>query len=225
MEVYTGIYWYILSYTMVLDSRCESGQGRVRVPGRGRRCPPCLANTVEITRCPHRCGQRAGAAHWQPASDSESSTCTTPSASHGDSNTENPALRYLFLCFWVDLPILKGAKWRVLFDEIQALAFFYGLHKRNCYSNLDCSTVTACGSRQPLLKNRQPIVKPIGMASLHVALLALSIHEIDAQKRAAMYMLAHYYKSRSSWQRASIRRAKIIELCSRFCAGSETWTN
>jgi hypothetical protein len=37
---------------------------------------------------------------------------------------------------------------------------------------------------QPLLKNRQPIVSQtnwqFGMASLHVALLALSIHERDA---------------------------------------------
>ncbi len=46
------------------------------------------------------------------------------------------------------------------------------------------------------------------MASLHVTLLALSIHERDARKRATRYMLDHYYISWSSRQSDSIRRAK-----------------
>ena len=50
------------------------------------------------------------------------------------------------------------------------------------------------------------------MASLHVAILALSAHEQDVRKRAALFTLAHYYKSRSNRQNASIRRAKRMRV-------------
>ena len=50
------------------------------------------------------------------------------------------------------------------------------------------------------------------MASLSVAILALSAHEQDVRKRAALFTLAHYYKSRSNRQNASIRRAKRMRV-------------
>ena len=50
------------------------------------------------------------------------------------------------------------------------------------------------------------------MASLHTAVLALSIHEQDVQKSSALFTLAHYYKLRSNRQSASIRRVKRIRV-------------
>jgi hypothetical protein len=41
---------------------------------------------------------------------------------------------------------------------------------------------------------KETTVNEIVMASLHMAILALSIHEQDVQKRSALFTLAHYYK-------------------------------
>ena len=46
------------------------------------------------------------------------------------------------------------------------------------------------------------------MASLHFAILAVSVQKRDVQKRAALCMLDHYNKISSNRRSASIRRAK-----------------
>ena len=123
-------------------------------------------------------------------------------------------LRYLFHAF----------EWICRFSKVpkQCLGVFLSVLSSKWISNTDCSTVTprltaSRFSNKPVKVNGFAVAT---MASLYVAILALSAHEQDIRKRAALFTLAHYYKLRSNRQYASIRRAtRLGEWCSKFCAG------